>query len=67
VLLSAALGIRWGIRFLLPASKGMRGKIWKEDAKQALLFIPLLIVVLVVAAFIEVFVSARLAMMFGGG
>jgi stage II sporulation protein M len=67
VLFSAALGCRLGIRYLLPSSKGMRKQIWKEDAKLVILFIPLLIIVLVVAAFIEVFVSSKLALLFAAG
>ncbi len=66
VLLSAALGIKWGSRWMLNSSKGMRGRVWKDDAKQALLFIPLLIIILVIAAYIEVYVSGQLAALFAG-
>ena len=61
VLLSAALGMQWGIAWLLPSAKGQRKAAWKKHAQEAFAFIPLLIIVLAVAAFIEVNVSARLA------
>lgn len=61
VLITAALGLKWGLAWLLPAAKGQRKTVWKQSARQALLFIPLLVVVLAIAAVVEVFVSGKLA------
>ncbi len=66
VLISASLGIKWGSRWLLNSSKGQRFTVFKEDAKHALYFIPLLILILIIAAYIEVFVSGKLIGVFTG-
>jgi len=60
VFISTALGIRLGLRYLLPASKGKRFAVWKADLQSIITFIPLLIVILAIAAVVEVFVSGKL-------
>jgi stage II sporulation protein M len=66
ILISAALGMQWGIAWLLPKSKGKRLLVWKQNAKSVFLFIPLLVLVLLLAAVIEVFVSSKLAGLYAG-
>jgi stage II sporulation protein M len=66
VLVSAALGMQWGLQWLMPSSRGLRKQVWRQNAKMALVFIPLLVLVLLLAAFIEVYVSGKLAALYAG-
>jgi stage II sporulation protein M len=59
VLVSAALGMRLGISWMA-APEGQRTAHFNKNFLESLKFIPLLVVVLAVAAVIEVFVSGQL-------
>jgi stage II sporulation protein M len=60
VLISAAIGMRMGLNYLKHREDVSRGAVFKADFMDALKFIPLLVVVLAVAALIEVFVSIQI-------
>lgn len=60
LLLAAAFGFRLGWHWLLPASAGWRRQIFKESFRDALIALPLIAILLVIAALIESFVTFNL-------
>jgi len=69
ILFSAALGIRFGTEWMHNSSAQSRSNIFKKTFIWALATIPILAVILFIAANIEVFVSSRIgyALVSGGG
>lgn len=60
ILLSTTLGIRFGTEWMKKNAHPSRGDIFRKNFLSALSYIPLLVVILLIAAFIEVFISARI-------
>ncbi len=58
--LAAAGGLQLGWRWLLPGSAGGRWEVFKRSFYDALLIAPLVGLLLVIAAFVEAFVTSRL-------
>jgi len=56
-LISSALGLRLGIEWMLDSAQGQRLGIIKKNLKQGFLYLPSIALILLVAAFIEVYVS----------
>ncbi len=63
VLFSATLGLRFGIEWMQKGSASKRGEIFRKNFISALLFLPLLIIILFIAAFIEIFISSKIGFM----
>jgi stage II sporulation protein M len=59
-LIAAAFGLRLGTRYLKDSSHGNRLGMLGQDLKAAFLILPLIVVALVIAAFLEVYVSGKL-------
>ena len=60
IFLAAGFGMRFGWAWLLPSSSGKRWKVFKVSFFDVLKILPLVIVLLVVAAMIEGFVTGKL-------
>ena len=60
IFISAALGIKLGLNWMSRGAAGQRKKIFKQDLFDAIKILPLIILVLFLAAVIEVFVSGKL-------
>jgi len=60
LLISAALGLRLGLEWLLPGAKGIRLKTLKKNVINAFTLLPLILLLLFIAAFAEVFISSRI-------
>jgi len=60
IFLAAGFGMRFGWQWLLPSSSGRRLRVFKQSFFDVLKILPLVIVLLVVAAIIEGFVTGRL-------
>lgn len=58
-LLASALGLRLGVEWILKSSIGRRGQVFVENLKRAIYVIPLIGIMLLIAAFVEVFVSGQ--------
>jgi len=58
--LAGAIGLRLGTQWLGHASAGQRWPVLKQNWKQAVLFFPLITIVLFLAALVEVFISGRI-------
>ena len=58
-LLAAAVGLRWGVGYLY-ADKGQKWQAFKQASKAVIYWIPVIIVMLLIAAWVEVFVSGNL-------
>ncbi len=56
-LIAATLGLRLGWEWMSDSAKENRLKVFKTNFKQALIGIPVILLMLLIAAFIEVFVS----------
>lgn len=64
IIFAGAWGFRLGTEWILDRSKGGRGKIFMSNFKKFIYFTPILIIMLLLAALIEVFVSGKLALGF---
>ncbi|KKP70305.1 hypothetical protein A2X44_01175 [candidate division CPR3 bacterium GWF2_35_18] len=64
IILSGAWGFRLGLDWILDSSKGKRGLVFWSNFKNLLKFVPIMFLLLFIAACIEVFVSGKLAMLF---
>ncbi|MDP2933239.1 MAG: stage II sporulation protein M [bacterium] len=60
LIIGAAFGLRLGWRWLLPASTGRRWKVLREDSLAAIMIVPVLFVLLLIAAFVESYVTGAL-------
>lgn len=60
LILSSAFGMRLGLDWLLPASSGRRKEVFKRDLVDVFKIIPLVVALLVIAAFVESFITATL-------
>lgn len=60
ILLVSALGLRLGLFWLKKQNKGMRFRVFLKDLKFSVLVIPAIVLLLFLAALLEVFVSGRL-------
>lgn len=60
LILAAAFGLRLGWLWLLPSSSGQRGKVLKNTFLETLEITPLILALLVLAAFTEAFVTTWL-------
>ena len=65
VLFAASWGLRFGLEWMLDKHKGKRKAVFKANLKGFVSFLPVLILLLVIAAFIEVYISGTLATKFG--
>ena len=61
ILFSVALGLKLGILWFLPKSKGSRKKVFLLSLKQSFVIMPLIAVLLFVAAIIEIFVTGNIS------
>lgn len=61
ILLSVALGLKLGILWILPKSKGRRMEAFRLSLKQIFVMIPLIVLLLFLAATIEIFVTGNLS------
>ena len=59
ILFSAALGLRFGIEWMQQNNTNTRGMIFRKNFISALACVPLLVIILFIAAGIEVFISSR--------
>lgn len=59
-LLAASLGFRLGLEWISRQAEGNRWQILKQNFKQSLLALPVIVLMLFIAALIEVFVSGKL-------
>lgn len=60
LLLAAAFGLRLGWSWLLPGAAGRRRAVFKQAAGDALKLLPLVFLLLLVAAFMEAYVTGRI-------
>ncbi|MCL5435548.1 MAG: stage II sporulation protein M [Patescibacteria group bacterium] len=60
LILSAAFGLRLGWLWVLPRAKGQRWEVFKKTVIETLTIIPLVLLLLVIAAFTEAFVTTWL-------
>lgn len=58
-LIASSLGMRLGVDYLLKENKGQRKHVFWSDLKRVIYNIPVLAVMLFIAAFVEVFVSGN--------
>lgn len=61
ILFSVALGLKLGISWLLPKSKGQRTETFWLSLKQIFVMMPLVVILLFVAATIEIFVTGSIS------
>jgi len=61
ILFSIALGLKLGILWLLPKSKGARKKVFLLSLKQSFVIMPLIAVLLFIVAIIEIFVTGNIS------
>jgi stage II sporulation protein M len=58
--MGSAFGMKLGLLWISQDAKGNRWASWKQSLKQALQILPVIILLLVIAAFVEVFVSGMI-------
>ncbi len=58
--LAGGLGLQLGLRYLSKKNRGQRTAVFKQDFKTALYAAPVIFVLLVIAAVVEVFVTGKL-------
>lgn len=61
LIIAAAWGLKMGVAWLLPDAAGRRGDTWRETVFEGLWIMPLLIVLLAIAAIVEVLVTGPIA------
>lgn len=60
ILFSTALGIRFGTEWIKKSSTSKRGEIFRKNFQSAFSFLPLIIIILFIAACSEVFISSQI-------
>lgn len=65
LVIASAWSLKMAIGWLMPKATGRRGEVWNRNVFEMIWIIPLLAVMLAVAASIEVLVSARLSGVLG--
>ncbi|OGE86155.1 MAG: hypothetical protein A3J48_00865 [Candidatus Doudnabacteria bacterium RIFCSPHIGHO2_02_FULL_46_11] len=58
--IAAGLSMKWGVNYLRKENAGNRWQVFKTDCELILRFLPLIIFLLVIAAFVETFVTSAL-------
>ena len=66
LVIAAAWSVKMGITWMLPEAAGRRGDVWRATVQEGLWIAPLLILLLAIAAVVEVLVSGRLSGAIGG-
>ncbi len=65
LVIAAAWSLKMSVAWLLPAAAGRRGDVWRETVMEGLWIIPLVTVLLIIAAVIEVVISGPLTRALG--
>jgi stage II sporulation protein M len=60
LLIAAGWSLKMGVAWLLPEASGRRGDVWRETVLEGLWMIPIVVVLLAIAAVVEVLVSGPL-------
>ncbi len=58
--LAGAFGLNLGLAWLLDENRGQRWSVWKQSFKDSLTVLPLIVVLLFLAALVEVFISGKI-------
>jgi stage II sporulation protein M len=66
VIIAGAWSLKMGVNWLLPAATGRRGDVWRETVFEGLWIVPLVTVLLAIAAVVEVLVTGQVVRALGG-
>ncbi|MCC6627787.1 MAG: stage II sporulation protein M [Chloroflexi bacterium] len=67
LIIAGAWGLKMGLAWLLPSAAGRRAEVWRATVFEAAWIVPLVTVLLIVAAFVEVLVTGPIVRAMTGG